>query len=264
MAAIQPEQVTMFCDKMTAWFLAVVAGLGNGNSGASAKAVDLQLFVFDLDDYEQEITLLQPSEQVRLASLAQVYAGGAMTVFLSALSALCAKSGIAGVHDLDTYASYYNLTAAPKWRCLFAPDFRTLYGLCRNGNYPSAHNVYFEVLQGTAYPNALRRLVVGTGQTAGHEINAQAYAGGFPYLRWSGVSGTGTVEVTGLWRKTDGTTSPGTGTVNVSGASGTAVITPPFADALILTCTNITVTGITAGTLYAEAWRPAGRANPPT
>lgn len=264
MAAILPVQVTVFTDKMTAWYLAVNAGLGNGASGVSDKATGLQLLVFDLDDYEQEIALLQPSEQVRLASLASVYVAGTMSPFLSALSSLCAKAGIPGVHDLDTYATHYNLNATAKWQCLFPPDFRALYGLCRNGNYPSAHNVYFEVQQGAAYPNALRKLVVGTGQTAGHDIDQQQYAGGFPYLRWSGVSGTGTVQVTGLWRKTDGTTSTGTSTVNVSTASGTASISPPFANALILTCTDISVSGISAGTLYAEAWRPSGRSNPPT
>jgi hypothetical protein len=124
--------------------------------------------------------------------------------------------------------------------------------------------VYFEVLQGTDYPNALRKLVVGTGQTAGYTIDAMMYAGGFAHLKWSGVTGSGTATVTGIWRKPDGTTATGNGTANVSGASGAASITPPFTDALILSCSNISVSGVTAGTLYVEAHRPFGRSNPPS
>lgn len=265
MAAIQPGQVVQFTDKIAAWFLAVRSSLGNGTTGASAKAGDLQALVFDLDDYEQTIVLLQPSEQVRVSSLADTYAPSVMSVFLAGLNTLCAKAGITGVNDLNTFATHFNLNTTTKWQCLFHPDFAELYALWRNGAYPSAHNVYFEVLQGTTYPNGLRRLIVGTGQTAGHTIDSAKYAGGFAQLKWTGVSGSGTVQVSGVWRKTDGTTDTGTGTVSVSGASGTATVTPPFANALLLSCNSITAAaGITAGTLYAEAARPSGRANPPT
>lgn len=265
MAAITPASVVSLTDKITAWYLAVKSGLGNGSSGASQKAVDLQTLTLQLNDYQQEIALLQPSEAVRTASRADVYAPSTISVYLSALSNLCAQAGISGVTDLNSFATYYNITHTTKWQCLFAPDFRELYGLWRNGTYPSPHNVYFEVLQGATFTNGLRRLIVGTGETAGYAIDESAYAGGYAQVKWSGASGSGTVSVQGLWRKTDGTTAVGTGTASVSGASGTASVTPPFTGALILTCTSLTVTsGITAGTFYAEAVRPSGRSNPPT
>ncbi len=265
MAAIPPSAVVNLTDKATAWYLAVKSGLGDGSGGVSALANDLQLLTLMLDDYQQEIALLQPSESVRVASLASTFAQSVMSPYLSALSNLCAQSGFSGVTDLNSYATYYNLSTDPKWQCLFAPDFRDLYGLWRNGNYPSAHNVYFEVLQSGQYQNALRKLVIGSGQTAGYTIDDTKYAGGYARLKWSGVSGSGTVQVTGLWRKTDGTTATGTGTASVSGASGTASVTPPYTGALILSCTNLAAdAGITAGTFYAEAARPSGRSNPPT
>lgn len=265
MAAIEAQSVVQITDKITAWYVAVRSSLGNGTSGVSAKAQELQYLTLSLDDYQQEIALLQPSESVRVASRADVFAPGVMSVYLSALSNLCAQAGLSGVNDLDSYATYYNLTTATKWQCLFAPDFRELYGLWRNGNYPSAHNVYFEVVQGATYPNALRKIVIGSGQTAGYGIDDSMYAGGFARLKWSGVSGSGTVQVTGLWRKPDGTTTTGTGSASVSGASGTATITPPVSNALILTCTAISpAAGITAGTIYVEATTPSGRVNPPS
>lgn len=265
MAAITPANVVALTDKITAWYLAAKSGLGTGTSGASQKAADLQNLTLALQDYQQLSLLLQPSESVRVASLATVFAPATIAPYLSALSNLCAQAGIQGANDLDSFATYYNLTTTTKWQCLFAPDLRELWGLWRNGNYPSPHNVYFEVLQGSTYPNALRKLVVGTGQTSGYDIPATQYAGGFPQLKWTDVSGSGTVQVAGTWRKTDGTTATGTGSVNVSGASGTASITPPFTGALILDCSGITpAAGITAGTFYVEAVRPTGRTNPPT
>ncbi|GIV22144.1 MAG: hypothetical protein KatS3mg023_3895 [Armatimonadota bacterium] len=265
MAAVSSATVVSLTDKMTAWYLQVKSALGNGTSGASAKAVDLQNIVLALGDYQQVVALLQPSETVRNASLADVYAPGTMAIFLSALNNLCAQSGLNGVSDLNTFASYYNIGAGGAWNCLFAPDFRELYGLWSNGTYPNAHNTYFEVLQGGTYPNALRKLVIGSGQTAGYDIDDAKYAGGYAQLKWSGVSGSGNVNVSGLWRKTDGTTAVGNGTISVSTASGTGSITPPYAGALILSCSNINVpAGITAGTFYVEAVRPTGRSNPPT
>jgi len=264
MPAILPSNVTAYTDKLSAWYLQVQSGLGNGSSGASAKVQDMMDILLNCLNYDELDALLRPTKSLLDASMFTNFVSGTVPVFLSALSNLCGRSGLSGVSDLNTYATYYNLQHSTKWQCLFNPVFRSVYALWRGGTYPSPHNVYFEVLQGTNYPNALRRLVVGTGQTAGYTIDETMYAGGFAHLTWSGVSGSGTATVTGTWRKTDGTTATGNGTANVSGASGSASITPPFSNALILSCTNITVTGITAGTLYVEARVPPSRSNPPS
>ena len=264
MPEISVTNVTGYTDKLCAWYLQVQSGLGNGSSGASGKVQDIMDILLNCVNYDELDALLRPTKSLLDASIYTNFVSGTVPVFLSALSNLCGRSGLSGVSDLNTYATYYNLQHSIKWQCLFNPVFRSVYALWRGGTYPSAHNVYFEVLQGTAYPNALRKLVVGTGQTAGYTIDETMYAGGFPYLKWSGVSGSGTATVSGTWRKTDGTTATGNGTANVSGASGSASITPPFSDALILSCSNISVSGITAGTLYVEARVPSGRTNPPS
>jgi hypothetical protein len=264
MSAILPSQVVAYTDNLSAWYLQVQSGLGNGSSGASAKAQDMMDILLNCNNYDELDALLRPTKSLLDASIFSNFVSGTVPVFLSALSNLCGRSGLSGVSDLNSFATYYNLQHTTKWQCLFNPVFRAVYALWRGGTYPSAHNVYFEVLQGTDYPNALRKLVVGTGQTAGYTIDDTMYAGGFAYVTWSGVSGSGTVTVTGTWRKTDGTTATGNGTANVSGASGSATITPPFSNALILSCSNISVSGITAGTLYVEARRPSGRTNPPS
>jgi hypothetical protein len=264
MPAILPSNVAGYTDKLSAWYLQVQSGLGNGTSGASAKVQDMMDILLNCVNYDELDALLRPTKSLLDASIFTNFVSGTVSVFLSALSNLCGRSGLSGVSDLNTYATYYNLQAATKWHCLFNPVFRDVYALWRGGTYPSAYNVYFEVLQGSEYPNALRKLVVGSGQTAGYTIDDTMYAGGFAYVTWSGVSGSGTATVTGTWRKTDGTTASGNGTVNVSGASGSATITPPFSNALILSCSNIAVSGITAGTLYLEARRPSGRSNPPS
>ena len=260
---LTPSAAALYTDHLALWYHHVFVALGDGQDGASQQAWTLLQAVLASNDYDQVDALLRLSRGLYDASLADTFAAGTASGFLSALNNLAARAGISGVSDLNSFATYYNLQASTKWQCLFAPLFRHLYGLWRGGNYPSAHNVYFEVLQGSRYPNALRKLVVGGSQTAGATIPDTQYAGGFPFLKWSGVSGSGTATITGNWRKTDGTTATGNGSANVSGASGEVAITPPFTGALILSCTNISTSGITAGTLYVEARRPSGRIRVP-
>ncbi len=73
------------------------------------------------------------------------------------------------------------------------------------------------------------------------------------------------MTVTGSWRKTDGTIATGDGTATVAAGNSTVALTPPFTSALLLAVTNVVAgTGMSAGTIYAEAARPSGRTNPPT
>lgn len=182
------------------------------------------------------------------------------------LDMACARAGtlgsLSGVIDMSSFATYYNLTASPHWQCLLAPDYYDLH-LAVLGTAPPAVQSYFEVLQ-TGGGSGLGKLLVGTGFLNAGSIDASRYAGGFGQIKAVSVTGSATVTVTGLWRKTDGTTATGEGTASVGAGSTTTTLTPPFTDALLVGVTSISAGGgITAGTLYAEAARPTGRTNPP-
>lgn len=189
---------------------------------------------------------------------------------LAAVEAACVQSGqanaISAINSLETFLQYYNTGAGGYWNCLMPPDWRTLYYNIRNA-YPAAYNLYFEVLQGAAYTNALGKLIAsGPTFTDGVAIDSTKYAGGVAQVTTSGFAGAAdTVTVNGTWRKQDGTTGTGNGTVTVSGNGTVAVSGLPFANALLLDVAGITAGPlITGGTIYAEAKRPSGRTYPPT
>lgn len=179
--------------------------------------------------------------------------------------------GLTGVNSLDQFLTYYNYGSGGTNTALQSPYFREIFRNWKNA-YPTARNLYFEVLQGgefdgTTFANALRSLLVGTGQTAGASISTD-YAGGVPYLKVSGFAGSSdTVTVTGTqYDPATGTRTTGktwTATVNADGnfalASGGG--TPAAANALIVAVSGIVAgANITAPTLiYAEARRPSGR-----
>lgn len=269
--ALSAAQCLTLTDKLTALWIAALgtdgSGYGLGTVGASAraykKATDEQALVIALNDATLIAQLMGSANALVTAVDAYNAIGQAANQHLRDIDSACKAAGLAGVIGLDTFANYYNITAGP-WLCLFAPDFRELYKGWANGQAPTATNVYFEVLQ-SVYTNGMRKLVVGGSQTAGQDIDYTKYAGGFGQIIWSGMSGSGTVTVTGTWRKTDGSVATGDGTYAVSGASGTGVLTPPFTNALLLTVTNIAAGGtLASGTIYAEGKRPTGRTNPPT
>lgn len=273
MAAITPAQVVTITDKLAALWIAALgtdgSGYGLGTSGASAraykKATDLQSAIIALGDAELIALMLGNANDLVDAIDAYAAVGSATKAYLFILDEACRQAGISGVSTLDLFAAHYNLTAATKWQCLLAPEVRELvYAAVRQ--YPTSSNVYFEVLQGATYTNGLRKLVVGTGQTAGASIDSDRYAGGFGQIIWSGAAGSGVVTVTGTWRKSDGSLATASdGTATLSGASGAAVLTPPFTGALLVAVTAIVAAaGVTAGTIYAEAKRPSGRTYPPT
>ncbi len=273
MAAIAPADVVEMTDKLTAWWLTILgtdaAGYGLGVSGGTTrgtkKASDLESLVLALNDFEQVNALLQPAHELGVLTDAYEAARDKCKAFLTALDNLCGSAGITDVGTLDDYAAYYNTGAGGPWNCLFAPDFRSLYYSWSQGQYPSASNVYYETLQGSAAPNALRKHEVGAGNTADTPISTDNYAGGVGQIKATSVSGSGVVTVTGTWRKTDGTlVTAADGTCTVTG-NDTFVLTPPHSNALLLVVTNITAAaGLTAGVFYAEAKRPTGRTNPPT
>jgi hypothetical protein len=276
MAAISAASIILLADKLVAYWLAALgtdaAAAGMRTVGAAAgaykKADDLVELVKDLDDIDQLATLADGVRTFRNNTDAYNSVGGIAGPLINNLDVECQRSAgvasLASVNTLDTFLTYYNVGTGGPWNALMSPDYRNLYYAAKK-SYPTAWNVYQEILQGGTYANGMRRLVVGTGQTAGQGIDSTQYAGGFGQIKWSGASGSGAVTVTGTWRKIDGSVDTGDGTANLSGASGTAVLTPPFANALLLTVTAISaVVGVSAGTIYAETAKPSGRTNPPT
>jgi hypothetical protein len=273
MAAITPATVVTLTDKVGAAYIAAIgtdaSTYGLGTVGATAraykKASDLLTLVLATSDNDQIIRMLAGAQSTMNNVDALFAMQGPLTPFLAALTDTCKSAGLAAtIKSLDDFATYYNLNATP-WQCLFAPDYAQAHKAWK-GAMPTNWNTYFEVLQGATYANGLRKLVVvGSTQTAGQDIDNTLYAGGFGQITWSGATGTGVVTVTGTWRKIDGTIETAAGTASLSGASGTAVLTPPTANDLLLTVTSVSAAaGVTAGTIYAEAKRPTGRTNPPT
>lgn len=177
-------------------------------------------------------------------------------------------AGALGLTSLDAYLTYYNVGAGGTWLALQHSDFRTIFNQAKGGgNYPKAYHLYFEVLQGSTYTNGLRKFV-GTGagagtQTAGYTIASGSYAGGFPKVKISGLTGTGTITVTGTaFDPATMTTEAGvtwTFAATVDGTFDLVEGTAPT-DSLIVAVSNIaTAAGITAGTIYVEAHKPTGR-----
>lgn len=190
----------------------------------------------------------------------------------AALQAHVAASGVSGVSNFDSWLSYYNVGAGGPWQALMpGPAWAMFQKWTGLTNGLSASNTYFEVLQGATYTNALAKGVVsGPGActpTVGFTVDSGHYAGGFPFLNASGITGSGLVTVTGTAFNPvqNAPVSGVTWTASVTAGSSTPSLapggsSPAPANSLIIGATNITVaSGITAGTLYVEAHRPAGR-----
>lgn len=203
--------------------------------------------------------------QVVARSGATAYAAYVLRDWLTKLDRHCRRrSEVAGVTSLDDYLTYLNVTHATKWQALYDPNWRDLYYAVR-GTYPSPENMYFEIISPT-YANGLRKLVIGTGETAGASVTTTSYAGGFPKITVSGSTGADTVTVTGTQYNpaTNTATAGKTWTAAVTGDGTVALAagggTPADTDALIAACSGITAGGsLSAGTIIVEAHRPTGR-----
>ena len=274
MAAITYVTMVALLDKTAA---AWIAGLGTdastygtGTIGATAraygKAGDVQDLIIATADPDQ-IEALIPGANALVAGVdAYASLGRAAQAWMSGLDQVSRRAAISGVQTLYQFLSYYNTGAGGPWLALAPQEFGELYYGARNQRLTAA-NVYREVLQGSTYSNGLRKLIVGTGQTAGQDIDSSLHAGGFGQIKWSGATGSGVVTVTGTWRTVAGVIVTGHGTASLSGSSGTATLTPPSTatGGLLVTVTAIAAAaGVTAGTIYAEATKPSGRTNPPT
>lgn len=281
MGAVSAATILALTDKYAAYWNCFLgtdgSGLGLGTAGGTARAKSkvsgsggLESIILGTNDIVQinfvgaNLALLD--NQTDAVNAISSY----LTQPFADLDKLCRAAGLTGVTDLNSFLTYYNTGSGGPWACLVAPDFRVVYDAVKKSNL-AVQNAYYEVLNGASFDgntftNALRKLVVsGAVQTAGFSIDSTQYAGGFGQVTTSGFTGSSdTVSVAGTWRKVDGTTATGNATATVAG-NGTVVLTPPFTNALLLSVSSISVgAGITGGTIYAEAKRPAGRTNPPT
>jgi hypothetical protein len=202
--------------------------------------------------------MVSPVQQLKAMASAEVFARNALSQMILAMQRGASSSGLPGVRDLDSYLTYLNTSLSAKWQALMPPQWRTIAASVP----PSPWNVYYEALE-SEHPNGLRKLEVGSGQSAGITIDAALYAGGFPYVRASGVIGADTVTVTGT------ALDPATRTL-IAAATWTAVVdgddvfalTPDTAPAnsLIAACSGILAgPSLSAGAIVVEAHRPAGR-----
>ena len=193
----------------------------------------------------------------------KILARGYAAPVLSLIESHIRAAGVdATVTSLETYLKYLNVGSGGTWACLMPYQWRDLYYKWKNA-YPAVYNVYFEILQGSTYPNGLRKLVIGTGQTAGTDVDYTKYCGGFPYLNVASRTGTDVVTVTGTAydpvAKAISTGKTWTCTVNNTGQFVLNVGTAP-ANSLIVAVTNISAgASLSAGTMYVEAHRPTSR-----
>lgn len=251
-------------------------GMGeSGDTERSAGAVaDILAAIAATADSSIINGLYSATVDLQTASQVEKIAAQKLRNFLQQTEGLIRGLGISGVTSLSTYLAYYNTGAGGTWTALQNPAFRELYHGWR-GAYPSNYNLFFEVVQagvwrGTTYTNALAKFVVsgaGAGATTdGVAIDSTKYCGGIPAINVSSLTGNGVVTVTGTFF------DPATGAVETSktalftitaaghfyrdtGTPGTAAT-----NALLIDVTTITIAaGITAGTFYVEAERPALR-----
>ena len=273
MSVITAAVLNNVIDDLCAWWATILgtsaSGLGIGTStggyGAYDKGDDLQGHIAASGDTQVILDLGRNALALREASTAARVAYLLQNGVLDALDRHIKRNcGISGVTTLDQFLTYLNCTHATKWQALQHSSFRDLYNAIKGGtNYPSLNNLYFEVLQGATYANALRKHVVGSGNTAGFDIDQTKYCGGFPKLNVVSRTGSDVVTVTGTEYNpaTKTFTAGKTWTVTVSGTGQMSFTGGTHStDALIAAVSLISAgASLTASTMYVEALRPTGR-----
>ncbi len=241
------------------------AGVAGQAWGAAQSAGSISTALLALTDLDPVADLVKPVGELLKTVDGAGIAANHLAPLLSSLQRHVIRFGIPDVNNLDLFLRYLNTGTVTKWTGLQHPLWRDL-ALRWNPNItPEPCNLYFEVLQGATYANALARLTIGSAMVPGHSIAAE-YAGGFGQLRVSGLSGSGVVTVTGTAfdPATRSTVAARTWTATVN-ANGVVALAPGGgsaapADSLIKSVSAISAAvGISAGVIYVEAARPAGR-----
>lgn len=276
MSIISPEYLNRHLDNATKTYLRKLAvtgqSYGDGEPGdAWGAAVPLAAMLTDLgNDTDAQVAkdLYGSISTAKTDNGALDRSAALFTALVSALSRNAnTNQPTTAVVDLDTMLTYYNTTHATKWQMLQHPSWRTLYTEIK-GAAPARQNLYFDVIQGATYTNALAKYVMtgaGTGTlTDGYDIDTSQplTCGGIPVINWAsgwaGVSATVTVTCDAYNPATLAVQTAVTMTFTVTGngrffrVAGTAAT-----NALIVDVVSIAVgAGITAGTMYVEAERP--------
>lgn len=247
----------------------------DGNTYLSAGAIeDLRADIVAAADTDELAALLVSVNQtITSTSAVKVATEKLRSIMVRNESLVRALAVASGVTTIETYLAYYNTGAGGTFTALQAPQWRELHYQWKRA-YPAISNLYFEIIQGgsfrgTTYTNALGKFVAsgaGTGSfTNGDVVDYTKYAGGTGKINMSGITGSGNVTITGLgWNPATGavtasstwiTSVTGNGLTTVTVGAGTAP-----ANCLLVDVTNITIAaGISAGTLYVEAHKPASR-----
>lgn len=234
----------------------------------SAGAVDtLKTAILAMTDLDPVAAIIDQAVALEPATDAYLVAAGLTGPIIAALSSHVSSYGLASVLNLEQYLKYLNVGAGGTWNALQAPFWRDLFYRFSGGTYPEEYNVYFEVLQGATYTNALMKFVVtgaGAGTpTDGVAVDSTKYCGGFAKANVSGLAGSGTLTVTGTAYDpvTMAISTSKTWTANITGNGVTALVVGSApANSLIVDVTGVSIAaGITAGTIYIEAHRPTGR-----
>jgi len=271
MSVISASEINVVLDACVKFGVKLIGtsdyGVGVSGSawGAIGAVADLKTaIVATLSDVDSIAALVGPIQNLDASVSGIGIAANNLSPILSALQGHATKYQLPNVRSLDDYLTYLNTAQPAKWQALQHPFWKSLS--TQWGNASSLWNCYFEVLQGAAYPNALAKFVVGAGFTPGQAIDSASYAGGFPQVKATAATGAGLVTVTGTaYDPATKTATAGctwTCTVNAVNtfalASGGA--NPAPANSLILAVSSVAAAaGLTAGTLYIEAARPAGR-----
>lgn len=248
-------------------------GLEDGNWGAASLVEDVVQAVVDaalvgVDGIDPIVALGQAAQNLKSRINTKTVAANLLTDPIGALRNHIAAAQIEGATDIDSFLTVRNTVDPSKWQIMVPPAFALLYKDVTNTDL-SKENVWFEVLQGSVYTNALGKLIVGTGYSDGFSIDNTYYAGGFPKIKVVGVAGTGVITVTGTaFNPANKQSVTGkTWVYNlVEAVDGTYALAPGGGSAapsnsLILDVTGVAVDpSITAGTIYVEAHRPTGRA----
>ena len=249
-------------------------GLGIDNTwGASQHIIDIldavasAVTISGIDGLDVVNDLATQVESLSSKLVTSVFASGFLSSPLGALQSHVTSNSTAT--SLDKYLTSLNTAGPSFWQALMPSAYGAMYNDIY-GARPAINNLWWEVLQGAQYPQALGSLNAATTTfSAGYDISsANLYAGGFPYVNGVGIVGTGAITVTGTaFDPASKGFVPGvTWAYNLlSAVDGEYALAPSGvsaapANSLIATVMAITVANtITAGNFYIEAHRPIGR-----
>lgn len=281
MALITATTLNGIIDNCCGYYLDILGtsgsgyGYGTGPSswGASTKATNIGTVISGSGDLTLISQLAQPTVALQTLATGVINAGNNLQPLLLAVqSNIVQNTPSTAVRNLDTYLTYLNTAnSGSYWAALQNPAWSQLAPAWFVGATPSPWNIYAAdpgAGVDAPYTGNLGDLVVGTGFTAGDTINSALYAGGFPAITVSGLTGTGLVTVTGTQRNPANysvVTAAVTWTYTVT-ANGTFVLNngTSATNSLILAVSGISAAGgISAGTITVIAQAPSGRPTEP-